>query len=541
MAGSASGSRYIDLAISVQVADVERDASDRPRWVEGSHEQLEQIGGRWDRKRKRWVAGAAPGAILPIIFHRGQEDAARWFVEWLRRYVSGNWKNYKRAWSVLLIGGRRSGKTHIACAALVLFAVLNPKALIWAVSPTLETGGELEDALKSITPRRWYTCKRAKHGRSVVYRFANGSRILLKSGIKPERLKAGRVDLALLNEAQEMSQRAYVKLRAPIADRGGLVIVTANPPETIVGRWVEDYYNAAHAGSIDAAVFDLDPEKNPWIKHEALTSMAREIDQETYDRDVRGLFPPIGDIVFFAWSDRESKRAVPEGFVNVTRDFTKRHLGRSFDTVAGIDLQQTPHMCAAIIEFYEDPVEPGETLAWVVDEVVVDEADEDDLIDGLERAGFDAETTAVVMDASAWWQDGAHHKGKTSDRKFRARGWSNLYRPQKDSDRNPDIVERVKTTNGRLKSATVPATAEHPAIQGRRRLFVVPNCDRVCKAMRNWEKRNGIPNRRSDYAHIGDAVSYPVFRFFAAPKVKKKRGEYRGVGRFDRGDSYPRA
>lgn len=537
MAASASGSRYIDLAISVQIADVERDASDRPRWVEGSHVTLERIGGRWDRRKKRWTAGVPATKVLPIVFHRGQEAAARWFVDWLRRFVRGDWKGYKRAWSVLLIGGRRSGKTHLACAALVLFAILNPKALIWAVSPTLETGGELEDALKATAPRRWYTIKRAKTGRSVVFKFANGSRILLKSGVRPERLKAGRVDLALLNEAQEMSQRAYVKLRAPVADRGGLVIVTANPPETAAGRWVEDYYNQAKAGSIDAEVFELDPEANPWIKHEALLSMAREVDEKTFQRDVLGMFPPIGDIVFYAWSERESsKDPDPKRHTNVTLEVTKRVLGRPFAHVLGIDLQQQPHMCAAVYEFYRDPAEPNEVLAWVVDEVVADEATEDDLIDAIEAKGYEPEDTAIVMDASAWWQDGAHTKGKTSDRKFRAREWTHLYKPQKDSDRNPDIVERcTNLTNARLKSAAAPG------IPPRRRMFVRPQCLSVIRAMGRWENKGGVPYRKSEYAHLCDAVTYVIYRFFGRPKVRKGKREYRGVGRFDRGDNYPRA
>jgi hypothetical protein len=32
------------------------------------------------------------------------------------------------------------------------------------------------------------------------------------------------------------------------------------------------------------------------------------------------------------------------------------------------------------------------------------------------------------MDASAWWQDSEHHKGRDSDQKLRRRGWHNLHR-----------------------------------------------------------------------------------------------------------------
>lgn len=540
-ASSSGGGRYIDLAISVRVADVERDAGGRPRWKDGSDQELIRVGGCWDRRRKRWGRRRKATRTLVLRFHRGQEDAARWFVEWLRRFVRNDWRDYRRAWSVLLIGGRRSGKTHVACAAMIIFAILNPRALLWALSPTLETGDELDSNFREMLPRGWYVRRQAKTGRSTTYRLANGSRILLKSAVKPQRLKAGRVDLVLLNEAQELSQLAYVKVRAPIADRGGLVLMTANPPDTPSGRWIEEHYVAAKAGTIESEVFELDPSRNPWINYEALASIGKEIDEKTYQRDVLGLFPPIGDVVFHAWSDRESVRDVPADLVDVTAEFTKRALGRAFGAVVGTDLQQTPHMAAAIIKFFRDPADPTEVIPWVVGEVVVEDADEDDLIDELEAQGYRgwAEPEddparpvhcAVVMDASAWWQDGAHSKGRTSDRVFKARGWVHLYKPQKDSDRNPDIVERVKCTNARLKNAS-----------GRRRMFSCRHNERINRAMRSWENRNGAPYRRSDFAHLCDAVSYVIYRFFGVPRATKKaRVEYRSVARFDRADMFPR-
>lgn len=539
MARSASsdGGRYIDLVIRVCLADVEQDAKGRPRWKAGTDEELLRVGGRWDRRRKKWKRNARASQLITIRFHRGQADAARWFVDWMRRFVRNDWKGCSRVWSVLLIGGRRSGKTHVVCAIMIVFAVLNPRALLWALSPTLETGDELDQNFKLMMPRQWFRRRQAKTGRSTTYTLANGSRILLKSAVKPQRLKAGRVDLVLLNEAQELLQLAYVKVRAPIVDRGGLVLMTANPPETPAGRWIEEHYEKAKAGVIDAVVFELDPRDNPWINYEGLTSIAKETDEHTYQREVLGLFPPIGDIVMHAWSS-ESIRDVPAHFENVTAAFTKRALGRAFGSVIGIDLQQTPHMAAAVYRFYRDPADPEEVIPWVVAEVVVEEADENDLIDALELEGFrgwideddevDAPAaSAVVMDASAWWQDGAHTKGRTSDKAFRARGWTHLYKPQKNSDRNPDIVERVKCTNARLKTQS-----------GRRRMFSCRHNERINRAMRSWENRSGAPNRRSDFAHLCDAVSYVIYRFFGVPKVKRKaKLEYRSIGRHDRRDT----
>ncbi|HWU91596.1 MAG TPA: hypothetical protein VN253_30220, partial [Kofleriaceae bacterium] len=462
-----------------------------------------------------------------------------------------------------LIGGRRSGKTHVICAVLVVFAVLNPGALLWAISPTLETGDELDENFRQLLPRPWYTRRQAKTGRATTFKLANGSRILLKSAVKPQRLKAGRVDLAFLNEAQELDQLAYVKVRAPIADRGGLVILAANPPDTPRGRWVEEHFAAAHAGRIECELFELDPRANPWINYEALASIGNEIDEKTYQRDVLGLFPPIGDVVMHAWSDRDSVAYPPAHFIDVTAEVTRAKLGHAAGYVSSKDFQQTPHMAATIHKFFRDPSnpDPEDIYEYIVDEVVVEDADELDLLDELERTprwrpgdgkpadrdhadgyrGWREPTDdraapvhcAVVMDASAWWQDGAHTKGRQSDRVLASRRWVHCFRPRFEKDRegnplrnNPEITERVKVCNSRLKTNT-----------GRRRLFVAPHCEFTRKAMRKWEnlKTTGTPNRRSPWAHACDTVSYVTYRFFGKPKPPPgSRGEYRGAGRYDR-------
>jgi hypothetical protein len=41
--------------------------------------------------------------------------------------------------------------------------------------------------------------------------------------------------------------------------------------------------------------------------------------------------------------------------------------------------------------------------------------------------------------------------------------------------------------------------------------------------MKSWPNKNGAPDRRSDFAHVCDAVSYVIYRFFGRPKLKAPR------------------
>lgn len=537
------GLRFVNMAVSLRLADVEvlPDGTRRT----GQEEELLRIGGRWDRSRKKWAGAALKLLVLRV--HRGQESAARWLARWFRGHISGDWTGFRRVFSALFMGGRRSGKSYLSLAALVLFAIANPRANLWAVSRTMETSDELDQELRRMLPASWYERREAGANKTVTFKIANGSRIVLRSAHKVGNLKAGRVDFALLNEGQLHPRKAYTQLRGGAADRGGLVIVAANPPDEPIGRWVEEQYHATRSGEIDAEAFDFDPRLNPHIDYAALSSLEKEEDEKTFQREVLGIFAPIGDVVFHAWSDRESLRDPPAHFRDVTAEVTRRELGRAVGYVVGMDFQFTPHMAAVVHKFFVDPEDPdAEPLLWVVDEVVCEKADEFDLVDALEQRGrwtpggvleegyrgwrepgddpHHPVHCAVVMDASGFFQDGAHSRGATSDKALASRRWTELYKPQKESDRNPEIRERCKVANSRLKAAS-----------GRRRLFVAKRCPQVAEALRRWEIKNGQPFRKSVYAHLSDCVSYTTFRFFSRPKVKREvDAGYEGDKRFNR-------
>lgn len=571
-----TGDRFVDLCVSLRVCDVEArqvlelDASGierwRPaaagevvadparerwvrvedgeavdgdkRWKPGGDEELIRLGGCWDTSKKRWAGAAKTGRIIRV--HRGQEAAARWLAQWFRGKLTGRWGTFRKVYSALFNGGRRSGKSHLAVVALLLYAVAFPGATTWGISPTQEETDELVEALRSMVPVEWYRWRGAGAGKVSSATLHNGARIMFLSGHKARTLKRGRADLVLYNEAQNQTEKGFVQLCGAVADRGGLVIGACNPPDEPIGRWVERLYNKAVAHEADTAVFDFRPSANPWIHFPALKSIGKIVDEKTYAREVEGQFTPIGDVVFFAWTDHNWVDPGAD-LIDVTAKVTRERLGRAFGYVVGMDFQKSPHMAARVFKFFVDPADPEQVvMPWLVDEVTPEDADEDDLLDALEARGRwtpqgrldddgyrgwteDADSPAspvhcaVVMDASAWWQDGEHSKGKSSDKKLRARRWTFLYRPQVDEKnvekkRNPDVVERVKLGNGMLK-----------AHAGRRRFFVARHCSTSADELRRYENRNGIPYSRSPFSHGCDAATYVLFRFWGLPKAPKKR------------------
>lgn len=539
-------------AISQSIARLrEQDQENAARFIDlqlaledlATTKRLITIGGAWDRFDKRYTGAAATEHVVRI--QPAQVAAARWLCDWLARYADANarraagqdpaaaWHDVQRVWSVLFHGGRRGGKSHMACAALAAFAVMVPGTVCWAVSPTEEKTEELRTALAKLLPGAWYTY--VKDARTFT--LANWSSIVLRSGYKAENLKAGGIGMALYNEGQQMSESGYVQLRGATSDSGALTIVTANPPDQPIGRWVERFVEEVRARRRAALTFFFDRRLNPFIENESLDALAAETDAKTYAREILGEFVPIGDVVFHAWLDSASIRPVPtadDRFIDITRAFTRQHLGRPFDHVVGCDFDKTPHLAGAVIKVFERRADPagddldlddipvGVPLYWVVAEAIVELSDEDGLIDALEDMGLDPATTAVICDASGLTSQDTPRSGRTSGEWFRARGWRYLFFPDPERHKNPDVIERCKLGNALLRSHA-----------GHRRLFSAPENVHVNRAMKLWEIKHMAPYRKSKWAHACDAVTYPCWRFEGHRRTRAK-AEYTQVKRFRR-------
>lgn len=485
--GDADSERFVDLRV-----DIVRDDG----------RIVMACGGKWDRRDKRYCE-IAPAMRLELRIQPAQYEAAAWFARWFRarrrdellRNADG-----KPIFSVALVGGRRAGKSDLALRIAVAYAVDNPGAIVWIIAPAMPDTPELDRVLEELLPADWYQYLGDPW---YLYTIANGSEIHVKSSHDPKKLKRGRVDVAVINEAQLHGRKTYNMVRPAIADRGGLVILAANPPDDAKGEWVEDYVERANAGRFGGAVFVLDASKNPTIVTEALTSLADEFDERTLARERDGQFGvPRGDNVWYNFSSTLNVERVPDGH-GITYDFLRRKLNVESTTLHGMDFQKHPYQAASQIRFWEDPDDPlGDPLFWIFGETLIEHELEGALIRELVRRGFSGADT-VIADASGDWQDSERTKGSASWDILRAAGWRKIFHPDAGAKVNPPIMERIRVGLSLIKSES-----------GRRKLRVDPRCEMTIKSLRFWENRNGIPNRRSEWAHLADTYTYPAYRLF---------------------------
>lgn len=454
------------------------------------------VGGRWDRKEKEYVGPAASARI--VYAHDGQLVGAYWFAEWLGHFVRGDFPpDVARAYSWTMFGGRRRGKSWLAALATCAFSIAVAGSYPWYIVPVEDDDVEIVRYLRRFLHPDWYTFTEEDGG----FRLVNGSTLERKSAHKPEGLRRGECSFAFLNEGQKTAKAAYEILRGAAADTGSLVMMCANPPKLPIGYWLYEHVAKARAGQIDGVIHDFT--ENPEIDMAALTSLAKEMGARDYRIDIGGELLKRDDVVFYAMSD-DNVRPTPE-VGDVTEGFLKKHVGRPFQQWIELDFQRKPHMVAFVNRAFVAPGCPcGQPHPWTTEEIILENADEDDMIVTLARRhGLTGENSVAIGDASGDWQGVDRIKGRSSFDRFRRAGWL-ILKPDEDLEKNPDVMERAAVGNARLCT-----------YDGNRHAFVDPKCWQLIEALKKWDTKYWRPNSRSVFAHRCDAWSYGKHRFFA--------------------------
>ena len=505
-----------------------------------------QVGGVWDRRLDDFDENIAPTERAVISMHAGQLRAVEWFADWLIAHIERRDTpppfdpddpaileiddDPAHAYSALFAGARRGGKTWIAVALCVAYAIQFPGSIVWLVSPADTKHDEIRRYVMGCVPAEWLDRETYADG----WELCNGSRLMLKSGYDPDALKEGKADLVLLNEGQKIHERAFIVARGAIVDCAGCVIVCANPPSDAKDhQWVTDFASDAAKGTRAAVYLHFDSLKNPHIDRRSLLAMQHEADQRTVDIEVFGKFLGPADAVAYNWIRLENERAPGPTDVDVTESFMNTiEEGEGIHLVIGLDVQRVPHIGGPIFRFYGTP-ERDRVIAWIVGEVVLEGGDEVAWSEALYERGIDPEHTLIICDASGQWQradrtvtgrqpDG--HGRNTFD-VLRAHGWNRIKPPDRRQDRNPHIVDRVRSFTSMISSKS-----------GRRRLFADPDeAPNTVQAIREWRTVNGTASRTQHEAHLGDATSYPLFRFF--PRILRSEGEESNPRRVKPGSS----
>ncbi len=514
-----------------------------PLRIEFEHEDTGEVllraGGLWD-KRFDCFEGSGDKRVA-VRFHEGQRKAVAWFASWLEAH-RGRRDNPPaftlsqletmeldvdptHVYSSLFAGGRRGGKTWIACAMAVAYSLAFPKAIVWIVSPNDQKHDEIRRYLNDFIASLWLDQQTL-----WAYEFVNGSEIHLKSAHgSGGGLKEGKANFVILNEGQMMQQRAFTVARGAIVDQSGIVLVCANPPvEAKDQQWVTDFAAEAAAGRRAAVFIEFNPLLNPHIDRVALLALRSEVDERTFEVEVMGFFRGPPDAVCYNWLRLENELPAPpivgerRRFGDITEILMHElEEGDGITDVAGVDFQRFPYIGGPVYRFFgslerDSQNRYSKIIAWIVDEIVLDGGDEEEYCAKLVEKGYRPESTLIIGDASGRYQHTRRSKfdqppptwtGRGSFDIIKSAGFWRIVPPSRILKSNPAIQDRMRAFTSMVATTT-----------GLRRLFCDPVlAPKTAKAIRDWRQVHGTPSRTQDVAHLGDGASYPIARLF--PRV----------------------
>ncbi len=431
----------------------------------------------------------------------------------------------------LAAGDRRGGKTFdlLLCTIALLLdvpAIAGSSTVGWVVSASYQERDEIDKTIREFIPSSWYTHRKAPY---FLYTFINGASLRNVSADDPESLKRGRVDVVLYNEAQKLPLAALTNGIYGTADKGGIALLAANPPRRQIGEWVFELKKAIDANRVTGAkYFGFSSKDNTRIDQVARSrvgSIVQLLDPRTALADDEGQWLPIGDRAYPRFDPRPSKEGgmvgPPPRLPDVTVEALKEaDIWSKTDLVAGADFQGRPHQAAVVIRVFERPAfKPTEHfdtdyVYWIIDEMIVEGTERHLSAEAYDK-GYTPERLCWIPDATGEFQDAKHTKRETSFDILRADRWdvyppNEVKRPESKAAINPRVERRL---------------ALMFQIMDEGRFFVSSSCTWTIEALEKCPlgtARYGGKKPFGKYAHITDAIGYPIWRLEPkAPRYRK--------------------
>jgi hypothetical protein len=492
-------------------------------------EVLLEAGGVWDSRLKTFKVGPdgqRMKAERPIVVDTtpAQVDGTAWFAERLRAFRE-RWPHPHSAG--VLYDKRRGGKTFLATLLLICFLVDCPtvdgqKTEGVLVTQSIQARDEIEQQIRDIVPDAWFTFSEMPKRQ---FRFTHGAKLTCRTATDPENTQAGRIDVALINEAALMPEKVFRIVGRGLQDKAGVALLTTNKPESKKGGWVARLWEGAELDAREGrepavALLRCPEELNPYADKKAKASILRMLDyardpDEGEGGDDTGLVAEFGDTVMAGiWDDAKHIRPLPDDLDDVTDEITRRLYGRAYPLVIGADFGET--RTASVFKLLAERGNLAAAQLWALNCIVLTggDGDEADLSEAVIAAGISMRGALWVADCSGAFEAGMHGWGPVSYAVLRRIGWevcgSTVKKTEKAQfPKNPPIFESTQ----RLRSLVADG-----------RLFVTPQAKALSSSLRKCESKrdkygNSVPRTQTAYSHPLDTARYVGWWLTARPEL----------------------
>lgn len=382
------------------------------------------------------------------------------------------------------IAGRRSGKSIVGVTDCIDTAAAQRGTLSWYIAPTLEDARDLGwEPLKALVPPELVA---ATNETRMAMTLVNGSRIVMKSADRPDRLRGRGLHKVILDEFRWIDPAVWPVIRPALSTTNGRALFITSPGGF---NWAYEFFLRGQGG---------DPKWHRWmswqttsaqgglIPAEEMEQARAEMDPRMFRQEYEASFETLEGRVYSNFHRALHVKSVLDagGELLVGMDFNVHPMSYVVAVRAGDEC----HVLAA----YELPISNTEEAA-----------------DHL-AATYPGRRIVVCPDPSGRARKTSAPVGQTDFTILQRRGFV-VQAP----NAAPPVVDRVNNVQAMLRNA-----------QGRSRVTVAPSATALIKALDGLTYKAGtnLPDKGSGLDHVTDAFGYLLWSQF---NTLTPKGAYR--------------
>ena len=413
---------------------------------------------------------------------------------------------------LVMVAGRRFGKTHLAIRELLKCVWKKPEAEAWYIAPTYRQA-------KRIT---WRSLKRLVkpyrphiNESELSVELRDGGRIALQGAEKYDSLRGPGLNGLVIDEAADVAHEAWTEvLRPMLSDRKGWSLFIGTPK----GRnWFYDLYQDARVNK-NWAAFQYTTVQGGNVDVEEVEAARHELDERTFRQEYEASFESLFDgAAYYAFSVDENVKPVefdPRAPLSWSLDFNVDPMSSVICQVIGEEIRvleelvipnsNTLETCTVFLERiqkYREAIRDGRVGSFQI---------------GLNVYGDATDQRHTNADKTDW----------KIIKEFFSRNSDTTKVEYRTSKSNPSVKGRIAAVNARLKNHA-----------GERNLLVHPSCRELRADLErvSWKKDShgntvmDLDKRDPKRTHISDALGYLVEKEFGLRMVGGPRSTFIGV------------
>jgi len=185
---------------------------------------------------------------------------------------------------VVMIAGRQCGKTHLAKSQAIMWAVNDPKCIIYWVSPTdAQMQSIYRDIISTIYPFNVIKSKKGGKGDTEI-RFRNGSVILFRAGGSENSLRGtSGVNYLVLDEAAFLKQDTVESIIMPMMATSIKKVFCISTPKG--KNWLYTWYNRA-SHNPKWRSFKFSSLDNPYVSKDFIQDQRETLAEAMFQQEI---------------------------------------------------------------------------------------------------------------------------------------------------------------------------------------------------------------------------------------------------------------